>query len=72
MSQVKTQQMGRLLAAGSKDMIDRVIDTLAALNALHFIEYDGSDDGFSLGTPKEEAETVGKSLSKLRSAGISC
>ena len=68
MSQVKTQQMGRLLAAGSKDMIDRVIDTLAALNALHFIEYDGSDDGFSLGTPKEEAETVGKSLSKLRSA----
>ena len=68
MSQINTQQMGRLLAAGSKDMIDGVIDTLAALNALHFIEYDGSDDGFSLGTPKEEAETVGKSLSKLRSA----
>ena len=68
MSQINTQQMGRLLAAGSKDMIDGVIDTLAELNALHFIEYDGSDDGFSLGTPKEEAETVGKSLSKLRSA----
>ena len=65
---INTQHMGRLLAAGSKDMIDGVIDTLAALNALHFIEYDGSDDGFSLGTPKEEAETVGKSLSKLRSA----
>ena len=65
---INTQHMGRLLAAGSKDMIDGVIDILAALNALHFIEYDGSDDGFSLGTPKEEAETVGKSLSKLRSA----
>ena len=68
MSLINTQQMGRLLAAGSKDMIDGVIDTLAELNALHFIEYDGSDDGFSLGTPKDEAETVGKSLSKLRSA----
>tara|TARA_B100001996_G_scaffold161988_1_gene123524 strand:- start:4794 stop:6890 length:2097 start_codon:yes stop_codon:yes gene_type:complete len=68
MSQVNTQQMGRLLAAGSKDMIDDVIDALASLNALHFIDYDGSEEGFSLGTPKDEAEIVGKRLSKLRSA----
>ena len=68
MSQVKTQRMGRLLAAGTKDKIDDVIDALASLNALHFIEYDGSDEGFSLGTPKEESEIVGKRLTKLRSA----
>ena len=68
MSQVNTQKMGRLLAAGSKDMIDDVVDTLASLNALHFIEYDGSEEGFNLGVPKEEAEVVGKRLSKLRSA----
>ena len=68
MSQVNTQKMGRLLAAGSKDMMDSVIDTLASLNALHFIEYDGSEEGFNLGVPKEEAEVVGKRLSKLRSA----
>ena len=68
MSQVKTQRMGRLLAAGTKDKIDEVIDALASLNALHFIEYDGSDEGFSLGTPKEESEIVGKRLTKLRSA----
>ena len=68
MSQVKTQQMGRLLAAGSKDLIDEVVDALAELNALHIIEYDGTDEGFNLGTPKEEAEEVGKRLSKLRSA----
>ena len=37
MSQVKTQQMGRLLAAGSKDLIDEVVDALAELNALHII-----------------------------------
>ena len=44
MSQIKTQRMGRLLAAGTKDKIDEVIDALATLNALHFIEYDGSDE----------------------------
>lgn len=68
MSQIKTQRMGRLLAAGTKDKIDEVIDALATLNALHFIEYDGSDEGFNLGTPKDESEMVGKRLTKLRSA----
>ena len=68
MSQVKTQQMGRLLAAGSKDLIDEVVDALAELNALHIIEYDGTDEGFNLGTPKEESEEVGQRLSTLRSA----
>ena len=68
MSQIKTQRMGRILAAGSKDRIDEVLDTLAKLNAIHFIEYDGTDDGFKLGTPKEESEVVGKRLNKLRSA----
>ena len=60
--------MGRLLAAGTKDKIDDVIDALASLNALHIIEYDGSEEGFNLGVPKEESEIVGKRLNKLRSA----
>ena len=68
MSQIKTQRMGRILAAGSKERIDEVLDILAKLNAIHFIEYDGTDDGFNLGTPKEESEVVGKRLNKLRSA----
>ena len=68
MSQVHTQQMGRLIAAGSKDKIDEVINCLANLNALHFIEYDGLEDGFNLGSPKDDAEIVGRRLNKLRSA----
>ena len=68
MSQIKTQRMGRILAAGSKERIDEVLNALAKLNAIHFIEYDGTDDGFKLGTPKEESEVVGKRLNKLRSA----
>ena len=68
MSQVHTQRMGRLIAAGSKDKIDEMIDCLANLNALHFIEYDGLEEGFNLGSPKEEAEIIGRRLNKLRSA----
>ena len=68
MSQVHTQQMGRLTAAGSKNNIDEIIDCLANLNALHFIEYDGLEEGFDLGSPKEDAEIVGRRLNKLRAA----
>ncbi len=68
MSQIHTQQMGRLIAAGSKDKLDELIDCLANLNALHIIEYDGLEEGFKLGSPKEEAEIIGKRLNKLRSA----
>ena len=35
------------------------------LNALHFIEYDGLEEGFNLGSPKDDAETVGRRLNKL-------
>mgnify|MGYP003307225454 CR=1 FL=1 len=49
MSQVNTQQMGRLVAAGSKDRLDEAIEILARLEALHIIDYDGGEEGFSLG-----------------------
>ena len=40
MSQVNTQQMGRLIAAGSKDKLSDAIVALAQLNALHILDYD--------------------------------
>ena len=68
MSQIKTQRMGRIMAAGSKEKIDEVLGIIAKLNAIHFIEYNGLDEGFDLGVPKQESEIVGKRLNKLRSA----
>jgi len=68
MSQIKTQRMGRIMAAGSKEKIDEVLGIIAKLNAIHFIEYNGLDEGFDLGVPKQESEVVGKRLNKLRSA----
>ena len=68
MSQVNTQQMGRFVAAGTKDNLSDAIGTLAKLNALHILDYDGSEDGFSLGTPEPSSEVVGRALVKARSA----
>ena len=68
MSQVNTQQMGRFVAAGTKDNLSDAIGALAKLNALHILDYDGSEDGFSLGTPEPSSEEVGRALVKARSA----
>ena len=59
MSQVHTLQMGRLVAAGSKNNLASAIDSLAGLEALHIVDYDDSDEGFSLGTPGIKSEEVG-------------
>ena len=53
MSQILTRQMGRLAAAGTLDQMDATIETLARLRALHFVDYDGSDDDLALGAPSD-------------------
>ena len=68
MSQVQTKQMGRLTAAGTLDKLDDALSLLAQLKALHFIDYDGSMDDLSLGTPNEKAEEIAKLLNKTRAA----
>ena len=68
MSQVHTRQMGRLTAAGTLDKLDDTLSLLARLKALHFVEYDGSEDDLSLGTPDEKAEEIAKLLNKTRAA----
>ena len=68
MSQVQTRQMGRLTAAGTLDKLDDTLSLLARLKALHFVDYDGSEDDLSLGTPNDKAEEIAKLLNKTRAA----
>ena len=68
MSQVNTQQMGRMVAAGNKERLGEAVEILARLEALHIIDYDGGEDGFSLGSPERGSEAVGRELVKARSA----
>jgi V/A-type H+-transporting ATPase subunit I len=60
--------MGRLVAAGSKNKLYEVIHALASLEALHIVDYDDSEEGFSLGTPGIKSEEVGRDLVRARAA----
>jgi len=60
--------MGRLVAAGNKDKLDEAVQILARLEALHIIDYDGGEDGFSLGSPDPGSEEIGRDLVKARAA----
>ncbi len=68
MSQVNTQQMGRMVAAGIKSRMPEAIEVLAELGALHIVDYDGSEEGFSLGSPSPDSEDIGRGLIKARAA----
>ena len=68
MSQIHTRQMGRLVAAGTLNQMDDTIETLARLNALHVVDYDGSDGDLGMGTPNDSAEQLSRDVNKLRSA----
>ena len=68
MSQVNTQQMGRLVAAGTKEKLAEAVQVLARMEALHIIDYDGAEDGFSLGSPEPGSEAIGRDLVKARAA----
>jgi V/A-type H+-transporting ATPase subunit I len=57
-----------MVAAGNKEDLGQTVDILARLEALHIIDYDGSEDGFSLGSPEEGSEEVGRELVKARAA----
>ena len=39
MSQIHTQQMGRLIAAGSKDKLDELIDICCQLGYIHYNKF---------------------------------
>ena len=68
MSQVHTLQMGRLVAAGSLGRLSEAIDSLAKLEAIHIVDYDDSEEGFSLGKPGTMSEKVSRDLIKARAA----
>tara|TARA_B100000945_G_scaffold97650_2_gene76428 strand:- start:1751 stop:3778 length:2028 start_codon:yes stop_codon:yes gene_type:complete len=57
-----------MVAAGGKDRLGEAVEILARLGSLHIIDYDGGEDGFSLGSPEESSEEVGRDLVKARAA----
>ncbi|MDD1757652.1 MAG: V-type ATP synthase subunit I, partial [Methanotrichaceae archaeon] len=60
-------KMSRVVVAGSKDVIEPVIEKLHESRLLHIVNYNGSEAEFELGKPIGKAKEYSEDLIKLRS-----
>src|SRR5512136_320053 len=60
-------KMSRVVVAGSKDVIEPVIEKLHESRLLHIVNYNGSEAEFELGKPIGKAKEYSENLIKLRS-----
>ena len=68
MSQFTTEEMSRLVAAGTRDQLKTAIDVVAGLSLVHINEYSSTEEGLSMGTPSDESESISRRLTKMRGA----
>lgn len=64
----KPQEMSRVIIAGSKDYLERTIETLYKMRVLHITEFTEEDEHFKIGKPLERASPASEKLVKIRSA----
>ncbi|MDY7081537.1 MAG: hypothetical protein SXQ77_03815 [Halobacteria archaeon] len=64
---LRPKQMSKVSVAGSKNVLDDVIETLHDLNIVHVSDYDGSWEGFDNGNPMEGSEEASEKLVQIRS-----
>ena len=68
MSQLTTEDMSRLVAAGTRDQLKTAIDVVAGLSLVHINDYSSTEEGLSMGTPSDESEEISRRLTKMRGA----
>ncbi|MBR84951.1 MAG: hypothetical protein CMA85_03300 [Euryarchaeota archaeon] len=68
MSQLTTEDMSRLVAAGTRDQLKTAIDVVAGLSMVHINDYSSTEEGMSMGAPSEESEEISRRLTKMRGA----
>ena len=61
------KRVGRLIAAGSRSLIDDAVRVISRLKAIHVNEYEDDQEGFNLGTPSDNNDSIGNQLSTYRS-----
>ncbi len=64
---LRPKRMSRVSVTGSKQTLDDVIEAIHDLELVHFIEYDGSWDGFEPGDPIQGADEASSDLVTVRS-----
>jgi len=68
MSQFTTEEMSRLVAAGTRDQLKTAIDVAAGLSMVHINDYSSTEEGLSMGSPIGESESISRRLTKMRGA----
>ncbi|MXR53046.1 V-type ATP synthase subunit I [Halovenus sp. WSH3] len=63
---LRPEQMSKISVAGSKRVMDDVIETMHELNLVHITDYDGSWEGFEPGDSLEGADEVSSKLVTVR------
>jgi V/A-type H+-transporting ATPase subunit I len=63
---LRPKRMSRVSVAGSKAVLDEVVEELHSLNLVHVSDYDGSWEGFENGSPLEGGEEVSGKLVQVR------
>ncbi|MDY6779736.1 MAG: V-type ATP synthase subunit I, partial [Halobacteria archaeon] len=64
---LRPERMSKVSVAGSKSVMDDVIETLHDLNLVHVSDYDGSWEGFENGESLEGADEGSERLVQIRS-----
>ena len=63
---LRPKQMSRVSVAGSKAVLEEVVEELYDLNLVHVTDYDGSWEGFENGNPLEGGEEASGKLVQVR------
>ena len=66
MSQFTTEDMSRLVAAGTRDQLKTTIEVVAGIGLVHINDYSADEEGLSMGIPVEEAEDISRQLTRMR------
>ena len=64
---LRPEPMARVLVAGPKDELERVIESLYALELVHLVDHRADDPEITIGKPLPRASAVSEDLVKLRS-----
>ena len=63
---LRPEQMSKVSVAGSRSVMEPVIETVHGMNLVHLSDYDGSWEGFDNGDPIEGAEEASETLVTIR------
>ena len=63
---LRPEQMSKVSVAGSRTVMEPVIETVHGMNLVHLSDYDGSWDGFEHGDPIEGSEDASEKLVTVR------